>query len=60
MSNADEGDAPKVGAPEAADAQVTASLRALEQLDDAELSSHVAAYEEAYRLLQDRLSQAEG
>lgn len=60
MSNADEGDAPNAGEPATADAQVTAALRALERLDESELGSHVPAYEEAYRLLQDRLSQAEG
>ncbi len=38
---------------------VTAALRAVEQLSDDDLAAHVPAYEAVYRALQDRLADAE-
>lgn len=39
--------------------ELTAALDALEQLDDAPLSQHVAAFDTAHRLLQERLAEAD-
>lgn len=41
------------------DPEITQALQALDDLPDADLPAHVQAYEQAYRLLQDRLTQAE-
>ncbi|MBK5248265.1 MAG: hypothetical protein JJE50_02340 [Actinomycetales bacterium] len=41
------------------DHEITAALEALDDLSEAPLTTHVEAFENVYRVLQDRLSQAE-